>query len=443
MAREAATRFERAWPSFVFRILAIPSAKPDQFQPLFVRLQLCPTEHPHELKVPVRRPLVLQGSAPSSALADLLLAWAQDTPYRISDQCVLLPAHAGDELSWDLIADMPWRSLLQPLPGATSPHNIYWLEGGGRRLDPVSTQIISEARTNIGFSMGHYLGEQWSTNEEYFQAAIPVPIAVDARCDAPHNMAHVEIRCGQPFGPEQFRARVNKGSWDESEPELTFTSTGPPTSLWTTGVLNVPLPSPEGFAIWVYSEATEEFRWNRAIKCSAGDTLASRRAGFLPEWYNLAHKSLADHLAPSPPMQGKGQPSSDAFELAIANACSAAGLAVLFGGTPLGTPGIDFIAFSETTRRAYPVSATISTRVAEKTREWLRVRASVQTSLAPLWEIRPLVVSASPRAEIALADLAFAQSEGVAVITAEGLVGVAAGGVPGLEAFRASLDTAP
>ena len=382
--------------------------------------------------------------AASSRLSDLLLAWAHGQPYRLDDEWTLLPPHEGAELTWGSIPDTPGRPLLHPLPTATSPHTIYWLEGSGVQVDEATRAMISEAQLSVGFSTEHYLGSAWSSQSEYLTVAIPVPAAVDARYDRQRKLARVEIRCGQPLRLEDFWARVSPDHWDESQPLETIKRVACATAGWEAGLVEVPIEAGTAFNVWVSMEGPQnEFRWHGSVPCGAPETLATTRASFLHEWYRLANRSLADHLGPFPPTPTKGQQSADAFEVALANLCSSAGHSVYFGGGTLKTPGLDFIAFNETAGRAYAVSVTVSNDVGAKTRGWLRVRPIVDAALTPRWEVRPVVVSASPRAVISQTDLGLAHQDGVTVMTAEDLAGLKVGDIRALDAFRARLDAAP
>ncbi|MFZ2033222.1 MAG: hypothetical protein WAW53_05650, partial [Candidatus Dormiibacterota bacterium] len=149
-AREAATRFERAWPSLAMRICGRLGDESGELQPLRTRLHLTAADPLSTVKMPVKDPPILQALLPSRVLGDLLAAWLNDHPYRLDGGWTLLPPpHDPDAgLRWFLAAptnpDLAGRELLEPLPQSTSGHAIYWLEGAATRLEPAVSTAIRE-----------------------------------------------------------------------------------------------------------------------------------------------------------------------------------------------------------------------------------------------------------------------------------------------------------
>ncbi len=92
---------------------------------------------------------------------------------------------------------------------------------------------------------------------------------------------------------------------------------------------------------------------------------------------------------------------------------------MLFGGTLLQTTGVDFVALDETRATAFAVSVTIGNDVADKVRTWLLVKASISDALSPVWDVRPVIITAQESKAIPAVGKTSAFDEGVQLITAE------------------------
>lgn len=270
LAHEAATRFERAWPSLDLRVVGEPGTPPGEFQPLYARIHIVASPASTSIRVPVSHPPVLQARAPSSALGALLQAWAHDQPYRLGEGATLRSPHHGPDasLAWHSILDTGvGRRLLQPLPPSVSRHSVYWLEGSGAQLDHTTTAAIQEGLTRRQLRLEDYLGSAWSPQMEWLEIAIPVPAAVDAIYSEDSGTVHVAFRCGPPLHPDQFWARISEGPWDETEPARHFADVSTVDNGWTSAALDVTIGPTPRFTVWVGTDDPHpEFEWVQTLQ---------------------------------------------------------------------------------------------------------------------------------------------------------------------------------
>jgi hypothetical protein len=145
-------------------------------------------------------------------------------------------------------------------------------------------------------------------------------------------------------------------------------------------------------------------------------------------FYRLSRQTLALHVggAQGAALGGvKGQPrSKDAFEVAVANACGGLGYAVLFGGTVLGTQGVDLVAFDQRRGTAYAISVTVSNDIADKLRELKLVRGQLDVGLSASWKVKPVIITGQPAARLLQGDRQSADQERTLLLTLEDLQGL-------------------
>jgi hypothetical protein len=80
---------------------------------------------------------------------------------------------------------------------------------------------------------------------------------------------------------------------------------------------------------------------------------------------------------------------------------------------------LTFVALDEPRATAFAVSVTIGNDVVDKVRTWLLVKASISNALSPVWDVRPVIITAQESHAIPAIGKTTAFNEGVQLITAE------------------------
>jgi hypothetical protein len=408
-----------------------------------------------QLDLVLETPLVFEGVMTEFQFADLLVNWAHEASFQFGRWVFWPPKVQTVDWTEYLQPEMLWGNpLLVPPPDHQSRYLVHRLYGSGAQLPEAARNQLLRSAFALGkgdFEWNRdYLGLAAGSGQTTFlHILMPVPVAVDAFYDAGKKELRIQVFYRPPYAAHEFWLRLGE-RWNVGLPTEPFSEDAYNEGGWLSATaVRKDVEPDQRLKVWVgTNEAPNEFRWQIAPPITPPRSPRNSREAFLSTWYGLAGQTLAGQLQqtslPVAP-QKRGQLVGPAFELMLANACSALGYAVLIGSAPISTPGVDFLAFQEESGMVLAVSATITNDVAEKVRAWALVEKTLRESL-PGWTVRPVIVSAQSADTILGSDRSLAANKGVLVLAREELAPLIEDppDLAGFEfAFKASIQTIP
>ncbi len=418
------------WQSVRIRILALPDQEGSGSWRLHgAHFQLSPTSDHARLKARIADPLLLEGSLSIDQFIECVFDWSRGNASRVGDYSLLPPADiSGTE--WQTLAPEDPNSypFLEALPEHQAGYRVDRLTAWSapisgevfNRLLQVITQTHPEENwTSWALA---FMGMNWRLDAPYLLIQLPLCVGVDGRFDEAAGRPEVLITYRRPLRVGDFEVRIGAGPWDGSQEPIRPNTETSLDNGWILTTVGETEASASRWTGWVTLRGSRDpFQWAVQIWATEPETADRQRAAFLGAWYALANRRFSSDLAQLPSVPRGGQRTPDALEMALANACTSAGLQVLFGGSTLSTPGVDFVAFDELPATAYAVSVTSWNNVGKKLEEVLRVRQQIADALAPSWALVLVIASSDSRTQLRASAVADSAASGVTLLTAEDL----------------------
>ena len=187
-----------------------------------------------------------------------------------------------------------------------------------------------------------------------------------------------------------------------------------------------------------YLDAQARFSWpiDAPVPPVEPDERDRWRQNFLTTWLEWGRpaQSLAQLIA-TPSKNGNVAPR---VEIGLADACSALGMSVFFGGAALAQEGLDFVAFDAESGCAIACSVTIGNQIGKKLNSLVPRINRLREVLASAWPVSAFILTTDARADCPTAQIDDAHKDGISVLTKEDLACLAAS-PPNLEAFGRAL----
>ena len=439
------------WPFVHFRIVADSSVKSGAESILLAHFEAATGTRQATAKLLTKNPKVLEGTVPVAEFIALIQAWRDDNPATLA-QWQLEPPRGFQNTHMWMGEDMPDEPSQYPLLDPPPPHQSAYLvdriAGSGEQFDTTLYNqlmaIMTETSENHWQWLLDYAGVRLSNlQSRYLLIQLPIAVGVDASFKPETSTVEVTVLYRSPLTTESFGVRIGSGRWDTSLSPLVAQGGSTDGDGWHVALFSAHQDGAGLRKVWVSrTDSQRDFDWEVSVDLGQPQTADQRRLDFVRFWYDLAggKRTLGSGVKDRPPNQQAGGESADSLELAVANALAGLGWPSVFGGTALKTPGVDLVAFDSSTKRAYAISATIANDIGSKLREWLRVRASVQDVLTPLWQVQPVIVTTSSLDACLASDLEDARGELVLVIGADSLECLSES-PPDLLQFKAALET--
>ena len=424
-------QLEGMWTTVHLRVLAVP-ARPgeSEWTAYGAHFQLSPSSLNPGIRATMTNPLLLVGVVDLSEFVQLLESWRHRQPARVGgfvvtppdiDSLAWMPNRLTDEGHYPLIEELPPHASLyrvDRLAGSgTAPlgEMFNWLVGTLSQSHPEHSWMGSWAR--------EFLGMNWRLENPYLLIQFPLAVGVDLEYDAPSQQLRVTIHCRPPLTAPDFEIRTGIGSWDASATPAVGRRTGIDAWGWEVVAYAEDAQPGQHRKVWVSRKAgsPNQFDWLISADLGAEDTAARRLALFLEPWYALSNREFSAEVRRRDAMPRAGQRDAPAFETAIANALAAAGMPIVFGGSVLSTPGIDFVAFDVDRSHAYAISATVGNQIAKKLEEILRNRDALRQALEPHWSVAFVLISPEPSSSFLPSSQKDAESAGVALLGEEAI----------------------
>jgi len=376
-------------------------------------------------------PLLLEGILTIDEFVSVVAAWALRCPASIAGFKCHPPAGIN-HLFWEPLGfdDPNQYPLIDNLPVFPSTYRIDRLAGSGSTLDgSVFNWLIGTLRQThpehswMDTWSRAFLAMNWRLESPYLLVQMPLAVGVDTRYDLADHKLTAELHFRPPLLPVDFAIRTGEGDWDISATPSRPAPAHPDRDGWNVGVYEEEVQPGGTRKVWVSrpEQSPSQFDWLVVADVGEADTPARRRSLFVEHWYSLSNQKFGADIRRRSPMPKDGQRDGPAFEVALGNACAAAGLQVIFGGGTLSTPGIDFVAFDEQNCRAYAISATTTNQINKKLEELLRIEGEIRQALERAWAVFFVIICADP-SEVFLADVVGeAKRRGIVVMGEESL----------------------
>jgi len=442
-------KLQQMWPAVAFRIAGVLRKEGDEnvLAVAGANFQAVPVDRVYGVNVTLPNPHVLEGALPMPDFLGLLERWLEHSPASVGEW-ILLPPEGIQTLDWseNMEADLLWDPLIDPLPQAASQYRVHRLVGGGGQLpagmDGQLRDQLGRLRTAPQGWAREYLGiSTWDTNQNYMLVCLPIAVHVAGFYDSDASTVYVQLHYRPPYVVDEFWARIGRGRWELSLPEHRFSTAGRDEDGWELAEFATAEAADGPLKVWV-GRGAGSFDWQISIHTKRSLDPASLRESFLSVWYELTNQQLAPYLQKPSPSPRKGETTAAGFETALANACSALGYSVVFGGNILKTRGCDFVAFDADSSQAYAVSATLEGNVGDKLDQWLLVEPSIRKAFQGVWRMKPIIVTAQPTSSIRQSHLRDCADKGVLVLGEDELRSLSES-PPDLDQFRRALNRSP
>lgn len=437
------------WPSFAFRILAIVTGSdvPPTFRTLAAHFQASTSPQATRSKTRLQAPFVIEGVITHNEFLALIEQWKHGGKGQL-DNWFVPPPDGINNFLWQ--ADVPVSDdhfpLIDDLPPYPSRYREARLGGSGASIEQETRTWLQDRMFDLDASGAHatifsrnYLGVPWGMDSTYLLVHLPLAVAMQARYDPETEKLTVEIHHRPPLGAADFELRIGAGLYDSSLQAQVPIDSGRDENRWDVSILELTMKPGGLVKIWLSRRGmVADFGWELTVDLGRARSPELLRERFIADWYRFGHQELSQEVAPRIPGMGKGDRPSDAFELAIANACGALGYSVLYAGHQLQSAGVDMVAFDQSARRAYVISATTGNDLASKLRMWLAMRPNIGAVLEPEWALRPVVITSQPAESLVASELSACHRHDMLVLAAEQLAPLAES-PPDLQTFAVLL----
>ena len=421
------------WPSVAFRLLAVASDDDPPsvtLRTLAGHFQGSPTPQASRSKVRLQSPFMIEGVLTHDEFVALLKHWLEGEHGQIGHW--VLPAPAGLANFWCQM-DVPISPanfpLIDELPAFRTVYREARLSGSGEQIDQQTRAAIQDRLFDIDATRAQpalfardYLGVPWGMDATYMLIHFPLALGMTASYDLETELLNIEAHFRSPLTASDLQVRVGSGLYDASLEPLPLEPMGSDSNGWNLAKAQAAMAPGGAAKVWLSRvDMLADFGWELTVDLGRSATPELKRERFIAEWYRLGRKEFSQEVEVRVPGGSKGDRPGDAFELALANACGAIGLGVMFAGHLLQSAGVDFVAFDASTHRAYVISATTGNDIEEKLRTWLSVAPLVANGLAPEWSIRPVIITSQPSETLIGESLRSCYLRGVLVLASEQL----------------------